>query len=91
MNLFLGTVQEYAAQHTDNRYDVVLVDGDHSEAAVRVDLLVVSKLTSTILAHDYNVLHAHPGVTIAVDEFLRTNQQWKIVSQVGSLLLMRTL
>jgi hypothetical protein len=70
MTLIRGTIADVPP---DSRFDVVLVDGDHTEAACHCDLIAAAALLADggkILAHDYGH-RLTPGVKTAVDRFCR--------------------
>ncbi len=71
--LRLGHSHEVAKDFPDGLLDLIFIDADHSEAAVRRDLAAwVPKVKpgGVIAGHDYGS-HNHPGVEIAVSEFFR--------------------
>jgi len=65
-----GPSVEMAKQIPDGALDLVFIDADHSEAAVREDIrawLPKVRQDGVIAGHDYGSRN-HPGVKIAVDE-----------------------
>jgi hypothetical protein len=65
-----GPSVEMAQQVPDGSLDLVFIDADHSEAAVRADIrawLPKVRQDGIIAGHDYGSRN-HPGVKIAVDE-----------------------
>lgn len=76
------------------RFDVVLVDGDHSEHGCRCDLLAAGarvKPDGWIVAHDYHPAPGNTGlagVRAAADRLVR-NSSWTVVEIIGSAAFMR--
>ena len=73
-NLFLGTAQELFALTSGVRFDVIIVDGDHSEGAAYADLCVAWSLIrdqGMIIVHDYGIYRdgVPGGPTAATDRW----------------------
>ncbi len=71
--LIIGSSDECAKRFDDEFFDLVFIDADHSEDAVRIDLrawLPKVKTGGVISGHDYGS-HNHPGVKTAVDAHFR--------------------
>lgn len=92
-NLFLGTTQHYARLHDSPRFDIILIDGDHSKDGCLVDLLLCKDWLSPngqLVAHDY---HSHrpqtQGPTEAVDWFC-VEYGWRVARTVGMLAFLET-
>lgn len=98
MHLWVGDVASYAAQ-CGVLFDVVLIDGDHTEAGVARDLVTAPELltpTGLLLAHDY-ADPGWPGVRAAVDRFCEQASQshdhilggWRVEECCWSLAVLR--
>lgn len=73
---------------TDQRFDLVFVDGDHSYEAARAD---VARFEPMVAAHGRLVLHDHcskPGVTRVLGEILSSGD-WVIHRCVESIVSLR--
>ncbi len=74
------------AEAANERYDFILIDGSHKVRAVMGDLRW-SRLVNVgglICLHDYS--HRFLGVQMAVNHFLRRNQNYQRVARAGSLI-----
>ena len=98
MHLWVGDVASYAAQ-CGSLFDVVLIDGDHTEAGVARDLATAPTLvtpTGLLLSHDYTDPN-WPGVRAAVDRFCDQSAQshghilggWQVEECCWSLAVLR--
>lgn len=70
--IFAGTTEEAAPALPDASYDLVFIDGDHSAAALRVDIAHALRLLAhggVLAFHDYRS-PLDPDVTAAVNELL---------------------
>lgn len=78
---------QYLGIHTDEQFDVIVLDGGHEYKQVRSDLSVWPDLLSPggiLFVHDYDAKDApihHPGVKQAVDE--SEVAQWPIFGRGG--------
>lgn len=89
MQLFVGTVADFAAISRPKAFDVILVDASHREADVLHDLACATQLvtdTGTLLVHDYTA--QWPGVVQAVNKFCQQTP-WRRIEQRGSLVKLR--
>ena len=74
MRLFIGDSRQFAELCQPRTFDVVIVDGDHSEASASIDLEVALRLVKpggVIIVHDYGRKGIEPkkGATPAVQRF----------------------
>lgn len=98
MHLWIGDLASFAAQG-GTLFDVVLIDGDHTEAGVECDLALAPQVvtpTGLLLAHDYTD-PGWPGVRVAVDRFCEQSQRasyagggvWRVDEVCWSLAVLR--
>jgi hypothetical protein len=77
VEFLLGPSVQMARRIPDGTLDLVFIDADHSEAAVRQDIAAWrGKLRpgGVLAGHDYGS-HRHTGVKLAVDEIFRDNAE----------------
>jgi predicted O-methyltransferase YrrM len=75
------------AERAGERFAFIFVDGSHKIHHVTEDLAWTRLLSpgGIICFHDYN--QNFPGVVLAVDRFLACYRNYRVVEQVGSLLI----
>jgi len=82
--LFMGTAQHYATEFPPERFDIVVVDGDHGFDACTLDISTALALLAdggVIAAHDYGRGPGKPelqGVTDAVDACIEAGSVVKL-------------
>lgn len=92
MNLFYGTFAELA-KFTPCQFDLIFVDGDHSEEGTYADCELADAYLQpwgTLCVHDYDrrSLPHLKGVSDAVDQFL-LETDFEIVDQCRSIVVLR--
>lgn len=77
------------AKERGERFDLILIDGDHDMESVMIDLRWTELLNNSgiVCIHDY--AHRFFGVKLAVNRFLRRNAVFTILGHQGSLLAVR--
>jgi len=60
-----------------NKYDIIFIDGDHSYAGVKQDLINAKQLSNLIVCHDYGNL---ADVTRAIDEEIEIDKSELILA-----------
>jgi SAM-dependent methyltransferase len=77
------------AAERGERFDLILIDGDHNIGSVMVDLRWTELLNSRgiVCIHDYAPRFI--GVKLAVNRFLRRNPAFTVLRRQGSLIAMR--
>lgn len=88
--LWLGQLDTFHIIAKECKFDLILVDGNHTFTAVHTDLLIASTLLKTdgvLAAHDYNLSPAWPHVKYAVDRFLGNG--YSIVDEVDTLVIIK--
>lgn len=77
------------ARQAGDRFDFILIDGNHKIRYVMRDLAWTELLQpgGLVCLHDYNA--NHPGVQLAACYFLATNSNFEFVGKAGSLFAMR--
>jgi len=92
MSLWAGKVADFARLQPRSRFDVVIVDGDHSEKGCFEDLSLATRVIEpggAIIAHDYGSPRPQTrGVTPAVDRFCR-EQGYRVVEHVEWIAVLR--
>ncbi len=97
MHLWIGDLASFSAQSWA-LFDVILIDGDHTEAGVERDLALAPNLLThdgLLLAHDYTD-PGWPGVRAAVDRFCEDSSRnsyegfgWRVDECCWSLAVLR--
>jgi predicted O-methyltransferase YrrM len=91
MRLWVGDLFEFW-EHTDFHADAILIDGNHAEDAVSLDLTVASGQLfpgGTLFVHDCNDPSPElAGVARAVEEF-QEDRAWRTVDQHWTLRALR--
>lgn len=68
------SVSEDVLSKLEDRYDVIILDGDHTLDYLRKEIPIFSQKTDHLIGHDYNL----PDVFSAVNEFC-TNSGFRII------------
>jgi predicted O-methyltransferase YrrM len=92
MSLFSGTLEECLAANRDARFNLILVDADHSYEGCLSDLRLAAPFLEpggTVLVHDYGCPD-WPGVKKAVHQFLHeTEPAFRFICVQHSLIELR--